>query len=139
MLKLILKSSKENAAPHSLVIQLSEMTVQIREVLVSSGFHGIEKMDQGQKSKTETFNDLLRIQKTEIVDSMLETVKNGGNFTWSSRLHRVSVQLHQNNLAEPVAHSLIRTEINKALRIFNRAPIGYQLSQFLTYEQENAA
>lgn len=93
---------------------------------------------------SQTFNDLMRFQKSQIVSKIIAKVMYGKSFTWStgpdvSPAQSVTICLDDNSDVAMTLPSEIKEAVNGALSTFNRAPDGYQLVDFLPYEKELAA
>jgi len=91
-----------------------------------------------------TFNDLMGFQKSQIVYEMTEQVMEGKSFNWSASLGEsntlaVTVCLDEQSDIPCTLPSEVKSAVNNALTIFNRAPDGYELADFLPYEKELAA
>lgn len=93
---------------------------------------------------SSTFNDLMGFQKSQIVYEMTEQVMEGKSFNWSASLgeantQAVTVCLDEQSDIPCTLPSEVKSAVNNALTIFNRAPDGCELADFLPYEKELAA
>ena len=93
---------------------------------------------------SSTFNDLMDFQKSQIVYEMTEQVMEGKSFNWSASLgesntQAVTVCLDEQSDIPCTLPSEVKSAVNNALTIFNRAPDGCELADFLPYEKERAA
>ena len=93
---------------------------------------------------SSTFNDLMRFQKSQIVDQMTKKVMDGKLFTWSAvcndaNTQSVTVCLDEHSDVPVTLPGEVRRALSSALEAFNRAPDGYELADFLPYEKELAA
>ncbi len=93
---------------------------------------------------SSTFNDLMSFQKSQIVSKIVTKVMYGKSFTWSpsageTKPQAVTVRLDEHSDIPVTLPSEVKSVVNKALTTFNRAPDGFELSDFLPYEKDLAA
>lgn len=87
-----------------------------------------------------TFKDLLGIQKREIVSAMTKDLERGKRFIWSnSAANKVTLSKDSDSAISISTQFDAERGLESALTIFNRAPDGYELADFLPYEKELAA
>lgn len=80
----------------------------------------------------KTFKDLMRFQKLEIVNSLVEQVCLGHSFTWSTQgVKAFSVALDEESDIQTTLPSEIRAAVVTALSACDCAPDNHQLMDFL--------